>query len=266
MRFPLAASMTIVIAGGCAGPCMNPSFPITAADARADLKRMAAKPVCASRPIVIVGGYGDPGFVPFELSNRLKRILNPGVKVITADAGFTFTMDAARQRLLGRVEEALDCPDAACTPEVDVIAMSMGGLVARHAAAPREDGRRLRIVRLFTISSPHRGARLAAIPSFEGRVADMRPGSAFLCRLDDPMCQTPETGFELVPYGRLNDFIVGTENTAPPGRTPWWVDTPVFQAAHLMGHSDPRILADIARRIRGEEPFTQDPPAPLPGA
>jgi hypothetical protein len=36
------------------------------------------------------------------------------------------------------------------------------------------------------------------------------------------------------------------------------------QSDHLTVQEDPRILADIARRLRGEEPFTHAPPAPLP--
>jgi pimeloyl-ACP methyl ester carboxylesterase len=263
MRYRLAASLTVLIASGCSAPRVNPSFDVTASDARADLRRMADEPALAARPIVFVSGYGDPGFVALELSNRFRKLLLPGTKIITADAGFTFSMQGARDRLLGRVEEALPDNDKEFTPEVDVVAMSMGGLVARYAAAPRADGdpgKRLRIARLFTISSPHRGARLAALPSIESRITDMRSGSEFLCRLNDPAC----TDYPIIPYARLNDFIVGAENTAPPGRTPWWVDTPAFQPAHLLGHSDPRILADIARRLRGESPFTHDPPAPLP--
>jgi pimeloyl-ACP methyl ester carboxylesterase len=263
MRSRIAASLTILIAGGCSAPRTNPSFAVTTTDARADLKRMSDAPIQPPRPIVIVGGYSDPGFVAADLAGRLRRILQPGAAIIPVDVGLSFSMEGARDRLLARVEEALDCEGKDCTPEVDVVAVSMGGLVARYAAVPREDGPRLKIARLFTISSPHRGARLAALPTLESRVVDMRAGSPFLCRLDDPNCTT---GFELIPYGRLNDAIVGAENTAPPGRTPWWVDTPALQPSHLFGHSDPRILADIARRIRGEEPFTHDPPAPLPGS
>jgi hypothetical protein len=39
-----------------------------------------------------------------------------------------------------------------------------------------------------------------------------------------------------------------------------------FQDAHLMAMADPRIIADVARRLRGEPPLTSDPPEPLPPA
>jgi pimeloyl-ACP methyl ester carboxylesterase len=147
------------------------------------------------------------------------------------------------------------------TAEVDVVGVSLGGLVARYAAAPREDGPRLRVANLYSISSPHRGARMASVPSWEPRVKDMRTGSDFLSKLDACGC-----GAQIVPYVRLDDSIVGVENSAPTGMTPWWVATPPMQASHLLAHTDPRILADIARRLRGEEPFTHEPAAPLPDA
>jgi hypothetical protein len=64
---------------------------------------------------------------------------------------------------------------------------------------------------------------------------------------------------------RLNDGWIGESHAAPPGRTAWWVSTPFLEESHAGVVSDPRILADVARRLRGEEPFTHDPPAPLPG-
>jgi hypothetical protein len=38
-----------------------------------------------------------------------------------------------------------------------------------------------------------------------------------------------------------------------------------MQGAHLAAHTDPRLLADIARRLRNETPFTTEPRTPLPG-
>jgi pimeloyl-ACP methyl ester carboxylesterase len=150
---------------------------------------------------------------------------------------------------------------------VDVIAVSIGGVVARHAAAatPTPPGRRLRVARLFTISSPHRGAALAAFPAmpFVGGVqADLRPGSKFLRTLEHN--ERPGT-YPVYPYVRLGDSLVGAANAAPHGQDPWWVATPPLEGAHTMAYCDGRIVADIARRLRGEEPFAKEPPEPLPG-
>jgi pimeloyl-ACP methyl ester carboxylesterase len=148
------------------------------------------------------------------------------------------------------------------TVEVDVIGFSMGGLVARHAARPNSLGKRLNIRRLFTISSPHRGARLASLPTVDQRMIDMRPGSAFLADLNSHLS---EADYELLAYTRLGDMIVGPENAAPPGMSPWWVANASFSLAHISAGADPRILADIARRLRNEPPFTTTPASPLPG-
>jgi hypothetical protein len=148
--------------------------------------------------------------------------------------------------------------------EVDVVATSMGGLIARHAACvpsePAASRPRLNIARLFTISTPHRGASLAVTPTLDQRVIDMREGSNFLHRLN---VEFPPA-YEVVAYVSVPDYVVGERNTALPGQTPWWVVSAPFTSSHMCANDDPRIIADIARRLRGEQPFTIDPPSPLP--
>ena len=105
-------------------------------------------------------------------------------------------------------------------------------------------------------------AGLPALPFIGGVQADLRRGSQFLRTLsanEDP------SSYELYSYVRLGDALVGTANASPPGRQAWWVPTPPLEDAHLTAFRDPRIVADIARRLRGEEPFATDPPQPLPG-
>jgi hypothetical protein len=141
--------------------------------------------------------------------------------------------------------------------EAKAVAASAGG----KADEPARRARRLRIARLFTLSTPHQGAVLAVLPTFHKLHLQMRHGSQFLCDLDD--CEK-DAAYPIYPYVRLYDGWVGESNAAPAGRTAWWVPTPPFQGAHSGVVTDPRIIADIGRRLRGEAPFTQDPPAPLP--
>lgn len=61
------------------------------------------------------------------------------------------------------------------------------------------------------------------------------------------------------------DRLVGTENCAPPEWVAWWVPDPPLEPAHIVAYHDRRLLADIARRLRGEPPFTVGTPAPYPG-
>jgi hypothetical protein len=43
-----------------------------------------------------------------------------------------------------------------------------------------------------------------------------------------------------------------------------WLANPPLTLSHLGAMSDPRILADIGRRLRGEEAFSRLPGSPLP--
>jgi len=60
--------------------------------------------------------------------------------------------------------------------------------------------------------------------------------------------------YELVCYARLGDAWVGSTNAAPEGMHPIWVEPIRFLPSHLAISADARIIDDIARRIRGEEP------------
>jgi len=256
LRFS-AIVAALALLSGCSTAIVNPSFPTTLESAKADLARMRADPLAASRPIVIVGGYADPGVAAPDLARRLAACFAPGVRIVTVQVGLMFSMDTARDEVISRVQK--EFPDGADALEFDVVAVSMGGLVARYAALPREGQPHLRIRTLYTIATPHRGAKMAVVPTLESRVTDMRAGSKFLAGLD-----ADQLGYTIIPYARLGDMIVGETNTAPPGLTPHWVATPPLEAAHLFAFRDPRIIADIARRIRGEEPLAHEPAAGLP--
>src|SRR5262249_26534116 len=109
-------------------------------------------------------------------------------------------------------------------------------------------------------STPHRGAKLApAVAAIDRRIECMQPGSPFLAALD-----VEEPAYQIIPYVRLDDGVVGEENSAPPGRNAWWVPNIPLDSAHMSAKGDSRILVDIARRLRGETPFTTEPAAELP--
>jgi pimeloyl-ACP methyl ester carboxylesterase len=242
----------------------NPSFPLSREDARDLLKQMRRQPRPLERPVVVAGGIHDPGFVNGHIAGILRSVTcGDGDRVISV-AFFgpgTGTFDGCRERLIAAVRQGLSDSAPGRTAEVDVVAYSMGGLVARHAARPRPDGPALAVRRLFTIASPHRGARMAGLPTWDRRAMDMRPGSPFLAALDEDLAAAD---YQLVAYARLGDAVVGAENSSPPGVAALWVSNPPFSAAHLGAGHDPRILADIARRLRGEPPLQIGPPAPLP--
>ena len=245
-------------------PRVNPSFDVSTRDAKAAMGTMAQQPKRLARPLVILGGFSDPGWVSSKVRSKMSKLFDRADRdrILVVNFAATSNFEQCRRRVVRAVDEAFPTHDPGQTVEVDVIGISMGGLVARVAAemsAP--DERRLRIARLFTISSPLRGARLAerhpiVLTSMH---RDMRAGSALLRELTGR-----KPGYEVVSYTRLGDDVVGEAYASPDGHAVWWLDGAPFEHAHWAALDDPRILADIARRLRGEAPFTTGPPAPLP--
>jgi hypothetical protein len=136
----------------------------------------------------------------------------------------------------------------------DIVAVSMGGLVARAAILDGHGGKRLAARRVFTLATPHRGAKLARWIRLDGACRDMQPGSPFLRELDAREHGAGGRPYEMVCYARLGDRWVGSTNAAPPGMDPIWVPAIRGTPSHLMVSTDARIIDDIARRMLGMDP------------
>ena len=179
----------LTLSGGCQVPrrTPNPSFPTTHGEARADLTRMAANPAELARPLVVVAGIGDPAISSGAILKAVRPAVAAASQRLVVEVSFfdEHTFQGARQKLLREVGAALGT-SIDDLPEVDVVAFSMGGLVVRSAAIADEAGHRLPIRRLFTISTPHEGARLAGIPIGTPQSDDMRPTSDFIARSSAP--------------------------------------------------------------------------------
>src|SRR4051794_368235 len=174
--FPVPAGMMLVavVAAGCASERenLNPSFPITIEQGRAELERMACDPRPLERPVVILGGFLDPGIGALAVGSELRKCVRDP-RIVSVNFLFCDSFDACRQRVVDAVDRAFPTGDPNETVEVDVIGLSMGGLVGRYCAAnlptpvPATQGasierqriaRRLRVHTLYTASSPHAGA------------------------------------------------------------------------------------------------------------
>ena len=262
----LPLTLFALMLAGCATSPRNPSFDVSATDARRFLREMRESPRRLQRPVVVLDGFGPP-LASWMLTPNLKRVLGDD-RVIGVTFAFAESFDQCRRRVTDAVQRSFPSGDPDFTTEIDVVGYSMGGLVARYAAAPpaTSHGRRLKIARLFTISTPHRGADLAGLPALFGRLQlDMRQDSRFLARLNRRNDAGPDSGrYELLAYTRLGDGVVGEHNSFPAGHTPLWVPNLPLEPSHLIAFTDPRIVADIARRLRGEPPLATGPPAPLP--
>jgi len=224
------------------------------------MKEMQEDPRDLERPLLVMSGWMDIGLTLHTLRSPFERAF--GKEQIL---GFVFpgahSFDHCRAKVIRQVEEKFPSANIEETVEVDVVAFSMGGLVARYAALSRPGLQRLRIKRLFTISTPHQGAGLAGVPHWDRRVLDMRKGSSFLTQLDQAL---PESDYELKCYVRLGDTLVGSRNAAPKGHSLWWIRNPAMDLPHVGAAGDPCILADIMRRLRNEPALSAAKPIPLP--
>lgn len=243
---------------------INPSFPLEPDEASATLSRLKHSPMALHRPVVILAGYQDPGYGAVSVAKRLRRLVSNPEMVISISFFTSLSFDDCRLKAIEEVDAAFPSGDPNQTTEVDVIGISMGGLVGRHAARQESEldvGKRLNIHTLFTVGTPHHGAKLAFLPTWDVRQKDMRPESEFLRQLN---ADESSYDFEIVAYARAGDEIVGLRNTAPPEGNVWWVPNLPWHSAHLTSASDPRIMADIAQRLRGARPFTVGTPTPPP--
>lgn len=235
----------------------NPSLPLTKSNARMFIKEMRKHPIPLQRPLIVLGGFYDFG-VPAAFLKRYFLGIFRHRRILAVSFMGCHTFDSCVKRLISAVESKFPSNHAARTIEADVVAVSMGGLVARYAALPHNCHKQFHIHRLFTISTPHQGATLAKFPAWGALQLDMRSGSFFLKRLTN----TP-TEYPIFPYVRLGDWLVGPQNAAPAGENPWWVPHRKIMA-HTLSFCDDRILADILARLRGERPFSTFPRKLIP--
>lgn len=250
---------SVVFVGGCASQPANPSFPTRVDSAQKDLGRMESQPHGLRRPLLVVGGILDPGIASGWLKWEFESLTGDR-RIIAVSLGDCLSLQDCREKIVSAVQQAFPSESGEQTVEVDVVGYSLGGLASRYAANPARPGRRLRIARLFAISSPMRGAAAAEnLPLLHPMQADLRPGSRVLAALD-----ATDLKYPIFSYVCLNDAVIGEANAALPGQTAWWLPDAPLTAAHGGAFYDPRILADIARRLRDEPSLAQSPPAALP--
>lgn len=133
--------------------------------------------------------------------------------------------------------------DAAYGPEapVSIVAFSMGGIVSRHYLQHLGGAARCR--KLFTISSPHQGTTAAWLYPTKG-VAQMRPGSEFLARLDATDHRLGS--MPVVSYRTPLDLII-----VPASSSVWDRAENISHPAllHPLMITSRTVISDIARRL-----------------
>lgn len=233
-------------------PVWNPDFPATTQLVRSERQRLLASPTQVHRPIVVLNGYRTLHWQAQQLAGRLARLTHtPPDRVLAISYPWASSFEGLDELVVRRVEARWPSEDPAHTVEVDVVGISMGGLVARLAATEDEDRKRLRVRNLYTLGSPHRGAIAARRIAVDRAARDMIPGSDFLKRLDSEL---HDADYALHCYAKLQDHIVGARQSAPHGQEPMWVSGNLL-VSHFMISRDPRVVLDLALRLRAEQPI-----------
>lgn len=239
----------------------NPSFDVSRETLQGAIRRMRAEPAPAGRPLIVLGGWRAPHVSPLGVAIRLRGLVGADPRnVVCISYAFRWSIQAAAAKAHRIIAERgwLD-------RDVDIVAISMGGLVARTLLSPSAAGLEIepvRAARLITLATPHRGAMLARIARPDRAARDMLPGSQLLQSLDRAL---PNRTYELHCYALLRDWWVGATNAAPPGMHAMWLDPaslPARMMAHFAINFDMRILADVALRLRGETPWSSVGAAP----
>ncbi len=212
--------------------------------------RMSGTPVVLERPVVVVKGWRSFESNAEVLARRLRVLTGAGDGVVRT---FSYRSSRGVDVIAGEIAGSLDRVFGRGTRKggVDVVGVSMGGLVGRWMSATGM----ARVERLFTVVSPHRGAALARWFGFlDASTGQMAPGSAFLRELEVMEDRVPEAERpEVVTYGRLRDWWVGTGNTSLGGHEHVVVRPPWNALAHLTATRDRTIPLLIAARLRGEK-------------
>jgi pimeloyl-ACP methyl ester carboxylesterase len=257
----LTVSMSALLGvSACKFADVDSAKPFSVSDARGQLRELEqgdkASPGAAQRPLVILGGWRDPGIFKARLASTMWDLAGEE-SVLTVSFFLEGSFAACRDRVVSAVQERWPSDDPTTTVEVDVIAHSMGGLVARYSALASGTGnfeatempvgRRLRIANLCTVATPHRGARLAPLFYWDRTARDMIAGSDFLRVLDG---QLATASYRLVPYVIAGDTIVGSHQSAPFDTSPRTFPRRFLMPSHLNAMNDPRVVLDIAHELK----------------
>ena len=84
---------------------MNPSFPVTVREARADIRRMKADPVPLARPLAILSGYLEPGVAPRILKKRFANVTGDK-RILGVSFAWCKDFDQCREKAIAAVAEA----------------------------------------------------------------------------------------------------------------------------------------------------------------
>jgi triacylglycerol esterase/lipase EstA (alpha/beta hydrolase family) len=128
--------------------------------------------------------------------------------------------------------------------QVDIVAHSLGGVVARLALV--EGGLSRRVATLITLGSPHQGTHSARYANTR-TIRDLRPGSRLLTRLAKRPWPRSVRGISF--WSRNDLMIVPAESAIAPGTKPIEV-TPFTHYSYLI---DPDSWSAVQSQLQGSK-------------
>ena len=222
----------LVVAGGCRGREFR--------EAEERLRVLATRPRRLERPVVLVHGWLDG-------PRRFRKMI---AHLETCAPGSEKKIHCVSLDGSGPIDGLAERVARECAPlgEVDVIAHSMGNLVARQA-----DGKHgLKIKRLFSLAGPHTGGRFAfLIHRVHDQVRDMDARSVFIRKLNS---NSKSMDFKIVTFRVRGDPLVSRTSAHFVGSEHHELRRLLFRKAHKHLPQDERVIAYILEALLTERP------------
>ena len=187
-------------------------------------------------PVLLVHGYLLNGAAWWRFARLVER---EGFRAHTVTVGPPLgSIDAMVASLARRIEEI--CA-AAGTPQVHLVAHSMGGLVCRAYLRAHGAGR---VARLVTIGSPHHGTAVARLGI--GRCArEMTPGSPWLAALAESERGAPHP-LTVALFSYYDNYITPPESSM----LPWARNEALPALGHVEMYFSRRVAARVCAALR----------------
>jgi triacylglycerol lipase len=213
-------------------------LPVAGTRAGGNAEPAQADAASASRPVVLVPGLWDTSSMFKRMAARLD---NSGWRALA----FALEPNDGSVTLEKSADDLRRFIDARLGPRrsLDIVAFSMGGLVARYYA--QRLGGLARIAHFVTISTPHHGTGTAYLEPLPG-VRQMRPGSPFLLDLNRDAGRLAQVSFTSI-WSPL-DIVI---SPAVSSRLPFGSEVQIPVLLHFLMPGDERVIQAVMRGLQG---------------
>ena len=188
-------------------------------------------------PVILVHGINDTGARLDRLAAFLREQGRETYSLDLAPSNGSEGLDRLAHQVAAFVGS-----NFASNRRVDLVAFSMGGLVARYYL--QRLGGIDRTDRLVTISTPHRGTMPALLSGKTG-IRQMRPSSAFLRELNADLSPLERLAFTSI-WTPLDLMIVPANSSVLPVGRSHAVRVP----AHVLMVYSPKVFALVGEALR----------------